>query len=224
MAVADLVPRPLGAVCFDCDGVILESTAIKSRAFLELFADHPQHLEAILAHHRENLGLSRFRKFEWIYRRLLGRDLEGEESRRLGERYSALVLEGALNCPLVPGAPELLAELRGRVPLFLVSGTPQEELELIVRRRRLEVYFNEVRGTPETKESILADLLRRYALAPAAVLLVGDGLSDLKAAAATGIRFVGRRTPEADSDFPTGVPVVRDLHELRAALAGAAAR
>ncbi len=206
-------PAP-AAVVFDFDGVILESAEIKTEAFLELFSGHPEHREAILRHHYEHLGISRFEKFAWIYRNLLGRELGGEESRRLGEAYSALVLEKVLACPPVPGALELLADLRGRLRAFVASGTPQEELARIVELRGLAPYFDEVRGAPESKESIVRDLLGRYRLAPAEVLLVGDGLSDYRAALAAGVRFVAR---ESDHQDFGGADVVRvaDLAELR---------
>ncbi len=207
-------PPALAAVVFDFDGVILESAEIKTEAFLELFAAHPEHREAILRHHYEHLGISRFDKFAWIYRHLLGRELDAAESRRLGEAYSALVLERVLACPPVPGALELLSDLRGRLRAFVASGTPQGELERIVELRGLAPYFDEVRGAPDTKEVIVRDLLRRYRLGPATVLMVGDGLSDYRAALAAGVRFVAR---ESDHQDFGGADVVRvaDLTELR---------
>ena len=121
------------AVFFDFDGVILESAAIKTRAFHDLFADRGEHLPRILEHHRENLGVSRFEKFDWIYRELFDEPLTEELSRELGERYSRLALEQTLSCPLVAGALETLGLLRGRSLCFVVSATPQDELELVVR-------------------------------------------------------------------------------------------
>ncbi len=207
-------PTGLVAVVFDFDGVILESAEIKTEAFLELFAAYPEHREAILRHHYEHLGISRFEKFAWIYRNLLGRELDGAESRRLGEAYSALVLERVLVCPPVPGALELLADLRGRLRAFVASGTPQLELEEIVERRGLAPFFEEVRGAPETKEAIVRGLLERHHLAPTAVLMVGDGLSDYRAALAAGVRFVAR---ESDHQDFGGAEVRRiaDLAQLR---------
>ncbi len=204
----------VAAVVFDFDGVILESAEIKTEAFLELFSGHPEHRDAILRHHYEHLGVSRFEKFAWIYRHLLGRELDEAEARRLGEAYSALVLERVLACPPVPGAFELLADLRGRLRAFVASGTPQAELERIVELRGLAALFDEVRGAPETKEAIVRDLLRRYRLAPAAVLMVGDGLSDYRAAAATGVRFVARESDHQDFGGAE-VPRIADLTELR---------
>ena len=76
------------AVLFDFDGVILESAEIKTRAFADLYADHPELVERIVAHHLEHVGLSRYAKFEWISRNLLGRELSAEESRRLDRQFT----------------------------------------------------------------------------------------------------------------------------------------
>ncbi|MEM7049143.1 MAG: HAD family hydrolase [Acidobacteriota bacterium] len=204
---------PLRAVVFDFDGVILESTEIKTRAFADLFADRPEHREAILRHHLENVGLSRYRKFEWIYRELFAEPLSDEASRQLGERYSAIALEQVMACPMVPGARQVLADLVGKLPAFVASGTPQVELRQIVAERGLGPYFAEVHGAPRPKEAILEDLLQRHRLAPREVVMVGDGMTDLRAAQAVGTRFVGR---ELGSVFAAEeVPRVADLVGLR---------
>lgn len=205
---------------FDFDGVILESTAAKTRAFGELFADLPEHREAILRHHLENLGVSRYEKFAWVYRELLGREITGEESRRLGERFTELSLAAVLASPPVPGASELLAELARRgVPALVVSGTPQEELDLVVERRGLGRWFAEVHGTPPDKATHLGRILAHHRWQPAEVVMIGDGTSDARAAAATGVGFLGRATAEGGDELRRlGVPVVDDLHAAAARL------
>ncbi len=217
---AELRDLDPAALAFDFDGVVVESTDIKAEAFLELFVDHPQHHPAILAHHLDHLGISRYRKFEWIYRELLGRPLGAAESKRLGRRYSRLVVDRTVRCPLVPGALECLREVAGRLPVFLVSGTPDAELRTIVERRELTGYFRAVHGGPRSKESILSEILTRQRLSAARLLVVGDGLSDLRAARAVGARFLARRTPgRYRNRWPAGVEVIADLHPLRRALA-----
>lgn len=227
-ARAERPAAPLRAVAFDFDGVILESGAIKQQAFLDLFADHARLHPRILAHHRRNLGVSRFDKIAWIHRELLGRPLDPAELAEEGRRYSSLVLEEVLSCPLVAGAERLLRSLQGRLLGFVVSATPQEELELIVSRRGLAAWFRELRGSPGAKADILADLMRRHALAPTELMMVGDGLSDYQAARQAGVEFVLRETPEQAELF-RGVEVerVRDMRQLgdwiETRLAGAAA-
>ena len=70
-------------MAFDFDGVILESGPIKQQAFLDMFAQRPDLQPAVLAHHRENLGVSRFDKIAWMHRELLGRALDWQEPKPL---------------------------------------------------------------------------------------------------------------------------------------------
>ncbi len=206
---------PLRGIAFDFDGVILESGSIKQRAFLDLFADRPDLRPRVLAHHRQNLGVSRYDKLAWIHRELLGQPLSPAQLAEQGRRYSSLVLEQVLACPLVPGAEELLRQLAGRLLCFVVSATPQEELELIVARRGLGGYFRELRGAPGAKADILGDLMRRHGLAPDELVMVGDGLSDYQAARQAGVEFVLRHTAEQEELFrEVEVPRVRDMTEL----------
>jgi phosphoglycolate phosphatase-like HAD superfamily hydrolase len=208
--------RRLAAVVFDFDGVILESAEVKTEAFVALFAAHGEAIAAkVLAHHLANLGISRFVKFDWIYRNLLGRELGADERRELGERFSALALERVLACPFVPGAREALDALGAELPLFVASGTPQDELEQVVARRGLAACFREVWGSPAEKPAILRDLLRRHHLAPERLLFVGDGESDHQAALAVGVHFLARDTPALHPAWQRlGVRKVDDLREL----------
>lgn len=203
------------AVVFDFDGVILESAAGKGRAFIELFSQYPHHLEAIRAHHLANLGVSRFEKFEWIYDHLLRRPLSGEESRDLGRRYSDLVFETTVASPFVPGALELIERLVHRMPLFVASATPQEELEAVVRRRNLDRFFAGVHGSPPGKPALLADIVAIGGFEAQQVLMIGDGVSDLEAARHAGCLFLARLDEAAPrQNFPPGTPFVRTMTEL----------
>jgi phosphoglycolate phosphatase-like HAD superfamily hydrolase len=186
----------LRAVVFDFDGVILESGNIKTEAFLELFADRPEHREAVLAFHLANLGVSRYVKFRYVVEELWQRPYTPQIEHDLGAAFEGLVLEKVLRCPFVHGAAETLAAMQGRLPAFVASGTPQAELDFIVNKRDLRGCFQEVWGTPRTKPDILRDILQRYGWQPKEVLMVGDGLSDYQAAQATGTHFLARATPD----------------------------
>lgn len=206
------------AVIFDFDGVILETGDIKTQAFADLFEDAPEHQDAIVAYHLDNLGVSRYRKFEWIYRELLRRPLSESESRALGERFSSLVFERVLAAPFVPGAEDCLATLRGQTPMYVASGTPQEELDRVVDERGLRPYFDEVHGSPRGKIEILEEILERHGYTPDEVVFVGDGESDYKAAVGTRVPFVARLTPALRDRWieleACGVEDLRDLLEL----------
>jgi phosphoglycolate phosphatase-like HAD superfamily hydrolase len=120
-----------------------------------------------------------------------------------------------LAAPMVPGALASLQALAPRIPLFVASGTPQAELDMIVERRGLREYFREVWGTPAEKPAIVRDVLARFSLTPEQALFIGDGLSDHQAAVVTGLHFLARTTPPMHADWlRLGVRVVDDLQTL----------
>jgi phosphoglycolate phosphatase-like HAD superfamily hydrolase len=210
------VTNKLKAIAFDFDGVILESAQCKTDAFVELFAPHGPEVQAkVKAHHLENLGISRFVKFAWIYENVLRQPFDETLSKNLGKQFSDLALDKVLAAPFVPGAREAIFALAARYPLFVVSGTPQNELDMIVDRRGLRAAFKEVHGTPREKPEIIKDLLARYSLARSELLFVGDALTDHAAATATGVEFLARNTPEFhDLWTERAVKRVPDLVEL----------
>jgi phosphoglycolate phosphatase-like HAD superfamily hydrolase len=201
------------AVVFDCDGVLLESAAIKSQAFAELFAERPEHVGEIVRLHEREGGLSRYVKFDMIYRDILGNSLGTEERRALGKRYSDLVLDKVLRCELVPGVRELLERLS--VPLFVASGSPHDELRLALSHHGLLPYFEEVWGSPTDKRQAIALVMERHQIAdPGRVVFVGDAPSDQAASQDMGTRFVGRVEHGMESPFARGTPTVPDMRAL----------
>jgi phosphoglycolate phosphatase-like HAD superfamily hydrolase len=204
------------AIAFDFDGVVLENAHVKTEAFVELFAEYGAEAQSqVKAHHLDNLGISRFKKFAWIYDNVLHEPLSDEQSKALGERFSALALDKVLAAPFVTGAREALTALVAHYPMFVVSGTPQDELELIVDRRELRSSFREVHGSPREKPAILVDLLDRYQLSCDELLFIGDGISDYKAAGAVGVEFLARDTPDLHDRWVSLKVVLRpDLRTL----------
>lgn len=199
------------AAVFDFDGVIAESTEIKTEAFRRLFDGDERAVE----YHEANMGVSRYDKFRHITTEILGRTYTPKDERRLGERFSELVVDEVVRCPLVPGARELLERLAGELPLFVASATPEEEVRQIVSLRELDALFQGVYGTPATKGEILRRIVSDGDFERREVVMIGDARSDLNGAREAGVRFVGRVPHGAPDPFAEeSVPVVSDLSEL----------
>lgn len=219
MKKRDVTP-PLRAILFDFDGVLLESADIKTQAYRELFAGYPGFQKKILDYHRRHAGISRFNKFDHIFRKILRKPLTSEKRRRLGRIFSALVYKKVLACPYVLGAENFFKKYAGRVALFVVSGTPQPELRRIVGRRGLRPFFRDVYGSPPGKGELILRVLRTFRFKPSETLFVGDALTDWRAAALCRVPFVARVPPGRPSLFPRTVRRVRDLMALDALVRG----
>jgi phosphoglycolate phosphatase-like HAD superfamily hydrolase len=202
------------AVFFDFDGVIVDSHTVKTRAFAALYADdHPEIVEAVMAYHNAHGGMSRYKKFDHFERALLGREPSAGRIAELGERFAGAVVEAVVASPEIPGAGELLSALRRReTPCYVASGTPEEELRQIVKRRQLEGFFRAVRGSPAEKAEILAELCERHRHDVARCLMVGDAMTDYVAAQAVGMPFLGVVKQGHASPFPRGAKFVAALH------------
>ena len=219
MRMAGAPAEPDGIV-FDFDGVLVESTDVKTEAFRVLFAHERAHVDAIVAYHIANGGMSRFEKFRSIYRDILDRPLDDKEFDRLCEQFADLVRDAVMRCPEVPGAE---AYLRSRaasgVPMYVASATPEPELRAIVSARGLSALFSGVYGSPRSKTAIAQGILDDHAAVPSRWWFIGDALHDLHAADATGMTFIARvRSGEPDL-FPPGVRRIADLTSLCDAVA-----
>ena len=204
------------AIIFDFDGVIVESGDIKTQAFADLYHSYgEQVVTEVVRYHRQNGGMSRYHKFRHFQQHLLGRpSLTMEEEQSLDQRFSELVMEAVIASQAVPGAEALIQKAAATIPLFVASGTPENELKTIVERRGLSSYFTEVRGSPLSKQSLIAEILTTYALIPERVLMIGDAMADYYGATVNGTAFLGRVRPGDDNPFPGQVKIVPDLCAL----------
>lgn len=205
------------AIIFDFDGVIVESMDIKTKAFAFLFKDYPSDLDEILRFHSLHGGLSRFEKFDYIYREILGEVLSPQVKERLGEEFSQYVYEEVIKCPFVQGAREFLDAYYKRISLFIVSGTPQDELVSIIKARGIDKYFVEVFGTPGRKKDYNIKILKQFSIGADETIVVGDSIDDYNGAKEAGLKFVGRVNginPFKDLKIEGSIDNLFDLEKL----------
>lgn len=206
------------SIAFDFDGVILESVSIKRDAMTALFADHPGHLDAIISIFERYGGISRYIKFDMIFRDILKMPLAQSDNDALGKKYSSLVVDKVLACSFVQGAREFLEAHHQSTPMYVISGTPDTELNEIVSKRGLAPFFKGVFGSNRDKPEIIKSLLDDQGLAAADMPFVGDALTDFKAAEKTGVPFVGRTAENSKCPFPDSTIIIKDMRGLEDAL------
>ncbi|HEY3190965.1 MAG TPA: HAD family phosphatase, partial [Solirubrobacteraceae bacterium] len=143
-----LAPRPLAAVVFDCDGLLLDTESAWSRAEAVLYGRRG--LAFTLEHKRELLGTSGPRA-RGIIERHLG--LPGEGDALMAELLEVVSAEVARSAPAQPGATVLLGALRAQgVPVGVASNSPAELVDLALRVAGLAGAFDTV---------LTADLVER---------------------------------------------------------------
>ncbi len=193
----------LELIVFDFDGTIAETVLIKEKAMHRvggLFG--AEAADALLAYHRLHTGVSRYEKYEWLFESVLKKPLSAEESKRLGQIFSDYCLEEIQVCELVPGVQDCLDRWKGRVPMYVASGAPHEELGFILKERGLAGYFEGIYGYPPNKTALLARALRESSALPQHAVMVGDSSTDSEAADAMGTLFYGRGAFFSGTTYP----------------------
>lgn len=178
------------ALFFDFDGVLADSVEVKTRAFAKLFECYGIEIKAkVVEHHLSHGGMARVDKFCHYYKNFLCEPLSDKILDDLCQKFSQLVVNEVIKSPEIPGAEAFLQRWHNRVPSFVISATPEEEINEIVQRRGLQKYFMEVLGTPTTKSQNLKNMLIKYNIKSSNCLFFGDSESDYLAAQTCKVNF-----------------------------------
>lgn len=209
------MPGPFSVALFDYDGVITDSARIRVDGFLEVFANEPPDVRRVIQEYTErNGGESRFRKFQYIYDRILRRPLPPNTLQVLCEQYAGLVFDRVKCAPFICGVRELLTDIHATTDCYVVSGVPQTELRTLVELRKLHGMFRDVLGSPVHKATITADIASRYNRRDG-IVFIGDTITDLEAARGAGVAFLGVISPDNAGGLPPDVEQTADLMTYR---------
>lgn len=205
---------------FDCDGVLLDSNAVKTEAFRVACAPYGDNVaEAVVAHHITHGGLSRYAKFERLFTDVLQRPAEAGELESLLERFGKLTRQGLATSPTDPAAAGLLERIRAAgSSTYVASGGDRDEVRWALDRVGLARWFDEIHGSPRAKGEIVASILDRCG-DPRDMALVGDSRIDMEIALEHGMGavFVSHWSEFAGWESfveEHGILAVDDLSEL----------
>lgn len=198
-------------VVLDMDGVVLDSESIKLAAFHDLFADYPDHLEAIDQYNRQQRGVPRRQKFDYVLSQIIHLPPGPEILDKLSEQYSQHIRAQMLQAPLVSGVAEFLNQ--PEFSFYLNSSAPLDEIEQVLAIKGIRQFFKQAFGYPAAKREVLAQLGQDYS--PGHVTFFGDALADFEAAQVAGVDFVGVCLDSDSCVFTSlGVPIIRDFSDL----------
>ena len=202
-------------IFWDFDGVIKDSVEVKTQAYFSLFEPFGLDLaEKVRIHHTANGGMSRFDKLP-IYLEWAGISPSKIIVNEHCKRFSKLALQGVIDSPWVDGAETYLHNNEYKQTFVLVSATPQDEIEYILKALNLAECFSRVYGAPTTKEDAIFKTIKDYDLDPSECLMIGDASADLKAAHTNQVSFLLRRHKSNAEIFSSYLgPSIRDFVKL----------
>ena len=204
----------LKAIIFDFDGVITESVGVKADGFAMIYHQYGNKVvNKILKHHYANGGVSRYEKFRHYHKTFLGKELSDSDLEELGKRFSEFVVNSVIEAPYVSGALEFFTENYKKYSLFISTGTPQNEIEIIIKEKAIDHYFIEVHGSPRSKIDHINSILINNVLSKHQTIFVGDAIQDCKAAKTAGLKFIAR-IHEKNLYLAEEPYLIKDLSEL----------
>ncbi|XDZ70406.1 HAD family hydrolase [Alphaproteobacteria bacterium LSUCC0744] len=181
-------------VFFDFDGVIKDSLEVKADAFEHLFQPYGSHVsKRVRRHHEANGGMSRFEKLP-LYLEWAGLDRDPTTLKGFAHSFSLLTKTGVIESPWVAGMPEYLHKNVGRQVFYLFTATPENEISKILHELKIDHFFSDIKGSPETKVEAIANTIINHNLNVSEAIFIGDSKVDYEASTKNHIKFILRRT------------------------------
>lgn len=174
-------------IIFDCDGVILDSNNLKIEAMrnsLRIANVPNSENEMCCDYFKKNFGKSRFHHVQYFVDNIISfaDDLLYE---KIISNYAKQCESLYLSAKITPGFLSAISNCSAK--LFVASGSAQEELREVFRKRNLGEFFTLILGSPTSKSDNIATIL---AQSEGKALMIGDAISDFNAARDNGIDFL----------------------------------
>ena len=181
------------SIIFDCDGVILNSNKIKTRAFR--IASAPFGYEASRSledYHLKNGGISRYAKFDYFLENIVSINSKKNKElylKNMLKIYSEETEKGLLDSEITYGLHSLRTKTKDS-SWSIVSGGDQDQLRSIFAKKEIKHLFNGgIFGSPNTKDEILKRELGRGSIKLPALFL-GDTELDHRVSVSNGLDFI----------------------------------
>ena len=210
------------AVVFDFDGVLADSEPLHFAAIQQVLASHGVPL-ARDEYYGRYLGYD-----DETLLRVLGRDRGWNPDE---EQVAALVAEKAhvfdqvieQTDVLFPGAVECVERLAGDYPLAIASGALRHEIEMILRRARLDRHFRFIVASGDTPHSKpapdpYARAAQLHGIPAAECVAIEDSRWGIESAKTAGLKCVGITNTYPASDLSMADRVVSSLGEFTTGL------
>ena len=92
----------------------------------------------------------------------------------------------------VEGSLEFLEEYSRLFNFAIISGSDQNELRRVCKKRKIDHFFEKILGSPTEKKDNIATLLLDMNWNHKESLYVGDSNNDLEASKVNNLEFIGR--------------------------------
>jgi len=190
MSPQTTAPRPLEAVIFDCDGLLLDTETHWSTAETTLFARYGK---TFGRDHKLRMIGSSLQATGVILEELLEQPGRADE---INDEMIELVEEAMVASEPMPGAADLVAELRNTVPIALASNSWRRLITVALHSAELTDSFDVVVcgdevAHPKPAPDIYLETARLLNVAPERTIALEDSPNGVAAARAAGMFVIG---------------------------------
>lgn len=152
-------------------------------------------LSKIQEHHKENGGMSRYKKIP-IYLEWNGIYPSTEVVAEYEKKFAELVIESVISSAWIGGVEKVIRNKNQNQKFVIITGTPQEEIEIILERLNINTIFDFIFGAPMEKTDAIRETLKEFRINKEKALMIGDSRSDFVASMDNGINFLFRDSGE----------------------------
>jgi len=180
-------------IIFDFDGVILDSIPVKTEAFRKLFKDFlKENVDELIEYHIQNGGISRYKKIEYFFTKILNKSITNEDVLKYAEKYSQITKEELAQMKyLIKDTLDFIKQNFKKYNMHIASGADEEDLKYICNKLDLKKYFLSINGSPKVKSEIVKDILDNNSYKKEETILIGDSINDYEASYSNKIEFYG---------------------------------
>ena len=202
------------ALIFDFDGVICDSVDVKTQAFATLYSNYGVEIQQMVVdYHLLHGGISRFEKIKYFEEIILQRKTNETGINILAEQFSTLVKDKVIASQYIKGADVFIKKYSNLIPQYICTGTPENEILEILKKKGIDIYFRSIYGSPKSKEEILDEIISDSKLHPSEMIYFGDAITDFNAAGKFKIPFIGINN--INTTFPLNTMIVRDFEDQK---------
>lgn len=207
------------AVIFDMDGVLIDSEPLHIQLEEEIFREIGANIS--FDEHISFVGTTSHYMWEYVKNKC-NVPLTVEELVEMDrKRYFDYISENDDAVKPIEGIDEIVKELYSReVKLAVASSSPIDVIELVVKRLKLESYFDElVSGDFVQRSKPYPDIFlyaaEKLNIAPERCIVIEDSNKGVLAAKSAGMKVVGFINPNSgDQDISMADMVIRSFSEL----------
>ena len=162
---------------FDCDGVILNSNFIKEQTFKKILENYKKKdIDNFIDFHLNNLGISRYKKFDYFFSKILKLENYNEIYKKTIKDFSDQMKIYLKKCEITENLYDLRKKYKNK--WIVISGSDHDELNYIFKLRNIDNYFDGgIYGSPNTKYEIFKKLEKKNLINNNSIYF-GDSKSD----------------------------------------------